>query len=196
MVNHDDFHLHDFSNTAGQCPCGARRVTPNTVMTVPVGPVVPFVLITPVTPLNGGSPVGPGFVVFERARGEFGYDLEMAKASVGKGWGVLLETLFKRIAWDKEHNPRSPFVHVVVTQVKEKFGALRMYWYLNNEDANYERVDGFMAALESLSVRICELCGAPGTLRPRSWVVTLCDACAADPKSIAVKQGLEQRDDA
>ena len=45
--------------------------------------------------INGGSPIGPTFVVYEREEGKLGYDLEMAKWSVGKGWHNLLEAIFK-----------------------------------------------------------------------------------------------------
>jgi hypothetical protein len=48
--------------------------------------------------VNGGSPVGPGFVVPERAPGRFGYDLKMAKSSIGPRWQHLVECFFQTLA--------------------------------------------------------------------------------------------------
>ena len=125
--------------------------------------------------LNGGSPIGPGFVVYERAEGEKGYSREMALASVGKGWAGLINEVFDRVKWDTEHNQGRFLGGLVIVQVKEKFGTLRMYHYTTNGDEGY--MDGFITAIESMSARICEDCGKPGSVRPRSWVRTLCDEC-------------------
>ena len=119
------------------------------------------------TSVNGGSPVGPGFVVYERAPGQSGYDLEMALASVGAGWGPLVRSVFS-LALLTEPAP-------VVVQVKEKWGALRVYY-----DGGDARFEAFVDAMELASTRICETCGARGRPRRRSWDLTLCDACDAE----------------
>lgn len=133
--------------------------------------------------VNGGSPVGPGFVVFERAKGEYGYDLKMAKYSIGQGWRPLVEVLFARIEHDRKWQPKSGFAHVTITQVKEKFGALRIYFHTTS--GSYDEVNGFIEALTSMSVRTCEACGKPGKLRGGPgvwWVLTLCDECDDKPR--------------
>lgn len=59
---------------------------------------------------------------------------------------------------------------VVAVQVKEKFGTLRFY-YNGGDDI----VDGMVRMAESMSKRVCEECGSPGTIRGGSWIRTLCD---------------------
>jgi len=129
--------------------------------------------------INGGSPVGPGFVVFERAAGEYGYDVKMAKASIGPGWQHLVQALFDHVEHDKKWNPKSGFAHLVVTQVKEKFGDLRIYFHTKGAgQGGYDRVEGFVDALCAISRRTCEACGARGRTRnDRGWILTLCDVC-------------------
>lgn len=145
---------------------------------------------TKTTTVNGGSPVGPGFVVYERAPGLLGYDLKMARASVGPGWGSLLDVLFEKIEHDKKHNPHLGFASTSITQVKEKYGMLTIYFNLDDKfdfgGDECNRVEGFIEALEAMSKRICEACGAPGSTRgDRSWRLTLCDSCAAsDPHTL------------
>lgn len=62
-----------------------------------------------------------------------------------------------------------------VRQVKEKFGTLRV---------NLDRVDPCISALvafaEHHSSKVCEQCGAPGTLRTNGWWRTLCDVHDAE----------------
>ena len=69
--------------------------------------------------------------------------------------------------WDESHQ-------VVAAQVKEKFGGLR--FYINGGD---DFVEGAIALAESLSLRTCEECGAPGSRRSGGWIRTLCDSHAA-----------------
>jgi len=62
---------------------------------------------------------------------------------------------------------------VLVTQVKEKFGTLRFYYYGGDE-----KIDGMVRMAESMSALTCEECGAPGKSRSGGWVRTLCDTHA------------------
>ena len=58
----------------------------------------------------------------------------------------------------------------VIKQVKEKFGALRFY-----VDGVTDEHRAYIDFAESLSMRTCEECGAPGTPRNAGWTKTLCD---------------------
>jgi hypothetical protein len=67
---------------------------------------------------------------------------------------------------------------VVAKQIKEKFGTLRFY---------YDGGDDYIRGLESMAVsmtsRICEQCGCPGTSRStkkQRWVLVLCDKHAEE----------------
>ena len=57
-------------------------------------------------------------------------------------------------------------------QVKEKFGGLRFYMTLYNEDLERD-----IAEAEKLASKTCESCGAPGKSRNGGWIKTLCDTC-------------------
>ncbi|MDE2106166.1 MAG: hypothetical protein KGL39_53580 [Patescibacteria group bacterium] len=131
----------------------------------------------------------PGDVVHQ----DGGYDLDLAKRSVGAGWHGLLERLFAV----------KP-LGLKIVQVKEKFGGLRVYTSLMPVRADVigvgsfvlpdtrpvdveslakdqqERVLEFEALIQAAEIesfQICETCGAPGHLRPHPWLLTLCDAC-------------------
>ena len=60
--------------------------------------------------------------------------------------------------------------NIKVVQIKEKFGALRVY--IEPYDAYTQ---GIIDMAETLSKHTCERCGKPGELRPDlGWVKTLC----------------------
>ena len=103
------------------------------------------------------NPQGPGFVMAD-------YTLEEALASVGKGWGPIVERLWR---FCKAQNPP-----IMVTQVKEKLGGLRFYVGAATDDV-WKVID----AGEAESLKTCEDCGQPGETRPLGWILTLCDAC-------------------
>jgi hypothetical protein len=65
-------------------------------------------------------------------------------------------------------------VHQVeATQVKEKFGGLRFYY--NGGD---EFINGLVTFAQSISLRTCETCGAPGRPTKKGWIRTMCKPCA------------------
>lgn len=64
---------------------------------------------------------------------------------------------------------------VIATQVKEKYGTLRFYYY-GGDDI----VAAYVDMAESMSSVMCEVCGAPGHSRGGGWVQTLCDEHAAE----------------
>jgi hypothetical protein len=127
----------------------------------------------------------PGSVIYD----DGGYDLPLAKASVGQGWHGILERLFAaKPDWIK------------VVQVKEKFGGLR--FYLDDGTvrvdfiglgsltvpAEQEHLDEdrtlqltafkkLVDEAEAESFSICEDCGAPAEQRPGVWIHALCEPC-------------------
>ena len=80
--------------------------------------------------------------------------------------------------------------YVKVAQIKEKFGGLRFY-----VDGGDEFVRGAIWLAESLSMKICEECGATGERRSGGWIRTLCDTHEAERQARieeqARKDGLE-----
>jgi hypothetical protein len=84
---------------------------------------------------------------------------------VGAGWQPILAELHERLT------TTDPGYRCA--QVKEKFGALRVYFVGVLSDAGDEAVRD----AEVRSAVTCERCGAPGTRRHGGWILTLCDAC-------------------
>lgn len=64
---------------------------------------------------------------------------------------------------------------VVASQVKEKFGTLRFYYYGGDD-----YISGIESMAESMSARTCEKCGKPGKVRQGGWIQTLCDEHALE----------------
>lgn len=83
---------------------------------------------------------------------------------------------------------------VVLDQVKEKYGTLRVYWHFGHDEieelrnqANDEKkladgisrysdlIDGAVDFCEYLSSKTCEVTGKPGKLYTDGWHITLCD---------------------
>jgi|688.fasta_scaffold354497_2 hypothetical protein len=67
---------------------------------------------------------------------------------------------------------------VVAKQIKEKFGTLRFYY-----DGGDDYIRGLEAMAASMTSRICEQCGCPGTSRStkkQRWVLVLCDKHAVE----------------
>ena len=62
-----------------------------------------------------------------------------------------------------------PYHQVVASQIKEKYGTLRFYYYGGDQ-----YVDGVVAMAEYLSGLTCEICGNPGKTVGGGWVRTLC----------------------
>jgi len=90
-----------------------------------------------------------------------GYDLETAKASVGKGWSKLLEVVFDAKPDD-----------TVICQVKEKYGALRIY-----TNGSTEEFLDLLSTAEWMSENICEQCGKAGQILRHGWWKTMCPNC-------------------
>lgn len=109
----------------------------------------------------------PGFVVYE----DGGYDRELAKASVGKGWASLIDEVFDA---KESMNLRN----VKIVQVKEKYAGLRIYidGYEMDENHPVYQFEKLIHDIERRSYKICEECGAPGAVRGTGWIFTSCDA--------------------
>lgn len=86
------------------------------------------------------------------------------------GWRGLLNGL--------RHELERKDFEIYVDQVKEKFGGLRFYWTIPDEDRQrYEVVTELVDSFERVSYHLCCVCGdgatGPG---PRQWVLYYCDA--------------------
>jgi hypothetical protein len=100
------------------------------------------------------------FHMFTPGRGP----IQMFGIECGKGWFNILDQLFAKL----EQLPQVP----IITQVKEKFGTLRVY-VCNTSDAAERCIE----EAERQSEVTCEVCGAPGKLNESGWISCLCDTC-------------------
>lgn len=87
--------------------------------------------------------------------------------SHGDGWyGILDELCSELVKYD-----------VVLAQVKEKFGTLRVYINGGNGD-NWEEIHDIISKAERASSKTCEHCGGEGELNSDGyWWRTTCGPC-------------------
>lgn len=83
------------------------------------------------------------------------HDKAVVGFECGPGWTDLLDASF---AWLHEIAPDRDWAP---TQIKEKFGTLRFYWYGDLPDLG----DEIISAAEHVSGHHCEMCGAQGHVR-------------------------------
>lgn len=97
---------------------------------------------------------------------EYGYMLQTS-AYVCPGWMILIQNMLREI--DARHDGKDD--HPIFTDIKEKFGTLRVYGY-NIDDTDQAIIDRYAA----LSAETCMTCGAPGQMREKSrWLYVACD---------------------
>lgn len=82
------------------------------------------------------------------------------------GWHPILEELFQKI--DKLQKEQE--LEIKVTQVKEKFGGLRVY-----VDGATDDVYKLINEAEDKASKTCEVCGQPGTLQRDGWWAVRCE---------------------
>jgi hypothetical protein len=99
---------------------------------------------------------------------EFIDSVDFNEFECNSGWNTLISTALDTI----ESHLISGYI--VLDQVKEKFGTLRIYYTDYSNDPDY--VSGVIDLAERMSVHICEECGKPGKTRNNlSWIQTLCE---------------------
>jgi hypothetical protein len=94
------------------------------------------------------------------------------------GWydiiDALCSTMQRRTDWKKrtmtpeeveEFQPRA-FI------VKSKFGGLRFDVFGGDDE-----IRGMVQLAETMSYKVCECCGNPGSRKGTGWIFTMCDPC-------------------
>lgn len=81
----------------------------------------------------------------------------------GNGWYDILDEMMAKIA--SLNLPDFRF-----SQIKEKFGTLRVY-----TDYFDEKAERIIVEAERKSAMTCEVCGKSGSPRGGGWIKTLCD---------------------
>jgi hypothetical protein len=117
-------------------------------------------------PITSLSEEQLGFILSSR----FGKDVSSVGGFVGPGWNDIIYDLNKKLEAEKPDYQ--------IFQIKEKFGTLRFY-YSGGDDY----IRGLESMAASMTSRICEQCGCPGTSRStkkQRWVLVLCDKHAEE----------------
>lgn len=85
------------------------------------------------------------------------------------GWYKILDDLLEKI---------SQCESLYLTQVKEKFGRLTVYFELEKPNkATMDKAYIYTDEAAAKSISVCEMCGEPGEIRKGMWLKTLCDKC-------------------
>lgn len=98
---------------------------------------------------------------------------------VGPGWTPILQTLEKLFQGTLAGLPT--LTTVEIQQVKEKFGALRVYFTTTGVTSEAQmKLEAYVNFATSLSMCVCEQCGRPGTTRTQNgdkfgWLKTFCE---------------------
>lgn len=94
------------------------------------------------------------------------------------GWNSIIFHALKKF----ECLERKENVQIHVSDIKEKYGTLRIYASVDatdsdNADKVFENVEQIIDKAEQESEFTCMYCGQLGTLREGNWLLTLCDEC-------------------
>ena len=68
----------------------------------------------------------------------------------------------------------------VISDCKEKFGELRVYWYYENpidDDLLYDKIEEIIGKYELISRKTCVKCGRLATTQSRGWILPFCSGC-------------------
>lgn len=105
----------------------------------------------------------------------------------GDGWYFLLSELFDHLDRYFQHKYKTVPEDFQITQIKEKFGDLRIY-VDGADDAVWELI----RFTESLSHKTCEYCGSnQNILKSTGWITTACKQCTEQNDFLKNKQWRE-----
>lgn len=71
-------------------------------------------------------------------------------------------------------------------QIKEKYGALRIY-YNGVPEEIYDEIDTWEAKYEELSEKVCIHCGKPAKYMSIGWISPWCEDCAKEIQDAVIK---------
>lgn len=111
----------------------------------------------------------------------------------GDGWYQIIYDTSAKLEALILQLPEEEREHYKASQVKEKFGGLRIYL-----SSSTDEMDKLVGTAEDLSYQICEGCGKPGQCyedNPK-WCRTHCEACEAEYQENRKPKPVEAKGDA
>jgi hypothetical protein len=102
------------------------------------------------------------------------------------GWAGLLERLFR----DLGHILRPTGDMIIIKQLKEKFGTLRVYWQGAVDNDTDALIDDAILLAAFRSEVTCQTCGQPGQMRKSGfgWYHVACDSHAERGDRIVARE--------
>jgi len=102
-----------------------------------------------------------------------GLTMDMTKSCLAwgfecaEGWNDIIENMLEQLQIESNNQKEQ----VVIEQIKEKFGTLRVY----HSGLYSDNVNQIVRRAELKSAETCEVCGKKGEVRGGGWIKTLCD---------------------
>jgi hypothetical protein len=130
--------------------------------------------------------------LIERHRGLFQPPADFPGAAQGSpecgaGWYDLLDRMCARIRTAVQADRGI----LTFSQIKEKYGTLRVYWDGELSAEADAQVEEAIALAEARSAVTCEVCGEEGRLRGGAWLTTRCQAHSEGRPAVEHRSGLE-----
>ena len=91
------------------------------------------------------------------------------RIETGPGWFTLIDRMCLAI---KNRILNHEELTFEFAQIKEKLGALRVYW-----DGGDDYIAGIVSMAGHMSSKICEQCGNVGKIRDERWLRCECEQC-------------------
>lgn len=107
--------------------------------------------------------------------------------SVDDGWRDLLQRACVRIRKAVQADGGT----FRFTEIKSKYGALRLYWTGELSPAACDQVEDAVDLAEARSHSTCEICGDLGRLYGNGWLTTRCATHAEGRPAVEVGEGFE-----
>jgi len=96
------------------------------------------------------------------------YDRTRALAQVFDGWKHLINKFYDEL---EKHNNCNINDKIFVTEVKQKWGILRIYY-----TPSHKNIDNIYSIIQKKSLHTCEICGAYGNFIDKEhWSYILCN---------------------
>jgi hypothetical protein len=95
------------------------------------------------------------------------------------GYGIECEDGWLMLLGELDHGISRYDPWYRIAQVKAKFGTLRFYTELSDEltAEAHDAINALIREAEERSSRVCERCGADGSIRRGGWIRVRCDEC-------------------
>lgn len=103
-----------------------------------------------------------------------------------QGWESIILTTCEFLHTQNSNINRN-YSNICFSQIKEKFGSIRLYIESNGSTIYAPYINGFINAMESISQHICESCGNPGSIQQFNHLLKCqCPPCAHNRNKLIV----------